>query len=106
MLNLRYFTHFDVASGPFKDCFKLVVFHQPQRRKNEKALYLEITKLSTFGLHLKIDQDEISDRLVYDMHGFGLKDFSLLPRGALVRKICHYEYSSEKSRWPRSLKYS
>ena len=105
LLKMRYFAQLDVASGPFKDCFKLEVFHQPQRRKNEKALYLEMTKFLTFSLYLKIDQDEISDRLVYDMHGFGLKNFSVLPRGALVPKIRHYGYSSEKSRWPRSLKY-
>ena len=88
---MRYFAQFDVASGPFKDCSKLAVFHQPQRRKNEKASYLEITKFSTFGLYLKIDQDEISDRLVY-MHGFGLKNFSVLARGAYVQKIRHYGY--------------
>ena len=82
LLKMRYFAQFDVASGSFKDRSKLAVFHQSQRRKNEKASYLEITKFSTFGLYLKIDQDEISDRLVYDMHGFGLKNFSVLPRGA------------------------
>ena len=104
--NLRHFAQRDVVSGPFKDCFRLAVFCQLHRRQNERASYLEIAKFSTFGLYLKNDQGEISDRLIYNMQGFGAKNFSVLPRGVWIRKIRHYGYSDEKSRWYRSLKYS
>ena len=46
-------------------------------------------KCSTFGLYLKNDQNEISDRLVYDMQGFGANNFSVLPGGVWIRKIHH-----------------
>ena len=39
------------------------------------ASYLEIAKFSTFGLYLKNDQGEISDRLIYDVQVFGAKNF-------------------------------
>ena len=106
LFTLRHFAQRDVVSGPFKDCFRLAVFWQLYRRQNESASYLEIAKFSTFGLYLKNDQGEISDRLIYDVQGFGAKNFSVLPRGVWIRKIRHYGYSDEKSRWYRSLKYS
>ena len=92
LLNLRYFLQLDVVSGPFKYCFKLAVFNQLYKRQNKRASYLEIEKFSTFGLYLKNDQGEISDRLVYDMQEFGAKIFSVLPGGVWIRKIRHYGY--------------
>ena len=89
LLNLRYFTQRDVASGPFKNCFKLALFNQHYKRQNKKASYLEIEKFSTFSMYLKNDQNEISDRLVYVMQGFGANNFSVLPGGVWIRKIHH-----------------
>ena len=40
-------------------------------------------------MYLKNDQNEISDRLVYDMQGFGGKNFSVLTGGVWIRKIHH-----------------
>ena len=106
LFNLRHFAQRGVVSGPFKNCFRLAVFRQLHRRQNERASYLEIAKFSVFGLYLKNDQGEIFDRLIDDMQGLGAKNFSVLPRGVWIRKIRHYGYSDEKSRWHRSLKYS
>ena len=85
-----------------KRCF----FRNSKNAENESGLYLEIAKFSDPTFYLQNNQYKISDRLIYDMQGFGAKNFSVLPRGVWVRKIRHYGYSDEKFRWHRSLKYS
>ena len=41
----------------------------------------DLSEIAAFGLYLKNDQGEISDRLIYDMPIFWLENFSVLPTG-------------------------
>ena len=71
----------------------LMISVNPRIGENESASYLEIHKFSDPSLYLYFDQCNISDRLVYNMYRFGVKNFPLLPRGlqnGFKSKIRHY----------------